>query len=141
MYNDINSIMKKDNKQTPNIERKEPPSILRTESPERPKVTQPPYRQSVILPAKNESIENKTIIPLSEENIINKEGYKNFNNEQDYSKYFYKNLINILLFIFIGILLIYLLDLLTELALHKGMKQTVEILAPLLEELKTLRNR
>ena len=103
-YNDINSIMKKDNKQTPNIERKEPPSILRTQSPERPNVTQPPSRQSVILPAKNELVENKTNVP---ENIMNMEGYQNFNIEQDYSKYFYKNLINILLFIYIVILLIY----------------------------------
>jgi hypothetical protein len=54
---------------------------------------------------------------------------------------FYKNLINIGIFILIGVFLIFLIDLLTELALHKGMKQTVEILAPLLEELKTLRNR
>jgi len=135
-YNDINSIMKKDNKQTPNIERKEPPSILRTQSPERPNVTQPPSRHSVILPAKNELVENKTNIP---ENIMNMEGYQNFNNEQDYSKYFYKNLINILLFIFIGILLIYLLDLLTELALHKGMKNTLDTLMPLIEQINELK--
>jgi len=135
-YNDINSIMKKENKQTPNIERKESPSILRTQSPERPNVTQPPSRQSVILPAKNELVENKTNIP---ENIMNKEGYQNFNNEEDYSKYFYKNLINILLFIFIGILLIYLLDLLTELALHKGMKNTLDTLMPLIEQINELK--
>lgn len=52
---------------------------------------------------------------------------------------FYKNIINIVLFILIGIFVIFLLDLLTELALHKGMKQTVQILLPLLEELKELK--
>ena len=54
---------------------------------------------------------------------------------------FYKNIINIGLFILIGIFIIFLLDLLTELALHKGMKQTVEVLIPLLEELKTLKEK
>ena len=54
---------------------------------------------------------------------------------------FYKNIINIGIFILIGIFIIFLLDLLTELALHKGMKQTVEVLIPLLEELKTLKEK
>lgn len=137
-YNDINSVMKKETKQMPNKEKKES-SILQIQPPERPKVTQPPSRQSVILPAKDESIENKTNRPLNEENTMNREGYQNFNNEQDYSKYFYKNLINILLFIFIGILLIYLLDLLTELALHKGMKNTLDTLMPLIEQINELK--
>ena len=54
---------------------------------------------------------------------------------------FYKNIINIGLFILIGVFIIFLLDLLTELALHKGMKQTVEVLIPLLEELKSLKDK
>ena len=54
---------------------------------------------------------------------------------------FYKNIINIGLFILIGVFIIFLLDLLTELALHKGMKQTVEVLIPLLEELKALKEK
>ena len=75
---------------------------------------------------------NSTVLQGSNENIVKK---KNPIND------FYKNIINIGLFILIGVFIIFLLDLLTELALHKGMKQTVEILIPLLEELKSLKDK
>lgn len=73
-------------------------------------------------------------------NDVNIDTFKNSVNKNEVNS-FYKNLINIGIFILIGIFLIFLIDLLTELALHKGMKQTVDILTPLLEELKTLRNK
>ena len=77
------------------------------------------------------------------ENFVDYHHYNNNNNNNNKKSInnFYKSMINIGLFILIGIFIIFLLDLLIELALHKGMKQTVNILAPLLEELKTLRKR
>jgi len=75
---------------------------------------------------------NSSILQGYNENIVKK---KNPIND------FYKNIINIGLFILIGVFIIFLLDLLTELALHKGMKQTVEVLIPLLEELKSLKDK
>ena len=65
----------------------------------------------------------------------NIENYDNFNKTNN----FYKTLINIAIFILIGIFIIYLLDLLTELALNRGMKRTLDTLLPLLEELKELK--
>ena len=79
------------------------------------------------------------------ETFVDYHHYNNNNNNNNNNKKsinnFYKSMINIGLFILIGIFIIFLLDLLIELALHKGMKQTVNILAPLLEELKTLRKK
>ncbi len=77
------------------------------------------------------------------ESFVDYHHYNNNNNNNNKKSInnFYKSMINIGLFILIGIFIIFLLDLLIELALHKGMKQTVNILAPLLEELKTLRKR
>jgi hypothetical protein len=63
------------------------------------------------------------------------ENYENINKTNN----FYKTLINIAIFILIGIFIIYLLDLLTELALNRGMKKTLDTLLPLLEELKELK--
>lgn len=45
---------------------------------------------------------------------------------------FYKNLINIGLFILVGILIIFLCDQITEIAISIGMKKTVQILEPYL---------
>ena len=45
---------------------------------------------------------------------------------------FYKNLVNIGLFIFIGILIIFLCDQITEIAISLGMKRTVQLLEPYL---------
>lgn len=64
------------------------------------------------------------------------ENYENINKTNN----FYKILINIAIFILIGIFIIYLLDLLIELALNRGMKKTLDTLLPLLEELKELKN-
>jgi hypothetical protein len=63
------------------------------------------------------------------------ENFENVNKTNN----FYKTLINIAIFILIGIFIIYLLDLLTELALNRGMKRTLDTLLPLLEELKELK--
>lgn len=63
------------------------------------------------------------------------ENYENINKTNN----FYKILINIAIFILIGIFIIYLLDLLIELALNRGMKKTLDTLLPLLEELKELK--
>lgn len=49
---------------------------------------------------------------------------------------FYRNIINIGLFIFIGILIIFLCDQITEIAINLGMKKTVAILQPYLVDLK-----
>jgi hypothetical protein len=49
---------------------------------------------------------------------------------------FYKNLINIALFVFIGILVLFLCDQITEIAINIGMKKTVAILEPYLERYK-----
>ncbi len=51
---------------------------------------------------------------------------------------FYKNLINIGLFVFIGILVIFLCDQITEIAVNIGMKKTVELLKPYLARLDKL---
>lgn len=100
--------------------------------------------KAIIEPFKNKNKRTK-------EKFINKDyqnppyvlqGYSQENvSKKDPINNFYKNIINIGLFILIGIFIIFLLDLLTELALHKGMKQTVEILIPLLEELKNLKEK
>jgi hypothetical protein len=47
---------------------------------------------------------------------------------------FYRNLINIGLFAFIGILIIFLCDQITEIAINLGMKKTVAILEPYLRK-------
>ena len=90
----------------------------------------------------NNDVFNYTNNPL-DEIIINNP----INNNKIYEKYenvnkgniFYKSLINIAIFILIGIFIIYLLDLLIELSLNKGMKKTLDTLLPLLEELKELK--
>jgi hypothetical protein len=46
---------------------------------------------------------------------------------------FYKNLVNIGLFIFIGVLIIFLCDQITEIAISIGMKRTVALLEPYLQ--------
>jgi hypothetical protein len=51
---------------------------------------------------------------------------------------YYKNLINIGLFVFIGILIIFLCDQITEIAINIGMKKTVYILEPYLARLEKL---
>lgn len=56
------------------------------------------------------------------------------------SNLFYKNLINIGLFIFVGVLIIFLCDQITEIAINIGMKRTVAILEPYLIDLRE-RNR
>lgn len=54
---------------------------------------------------------------------------------------YYKNLINIGLFVFIGILIIFLCDQITEIAVNIGMKKTVYILEPYLARLEKLQER
>ena len=49
---------------------------------------------------------------------------------------FYKNIINIGLFIFIGIVIILLCDQITEVAINIGMKRTMTMLEPYLEKIK-----
>lgn len=51
---------------------------------------------------------------------------------------YYKNLINIGLFVFIGILIIFLCDQITEIAINIGMKKTIAILEPYLARLEKL---
>jgi hypothetical protein len=48
---------------------------------------------------------------------------------------FYKNLVNIGLFIFIGTLIIFLCDQITEIAISLGMKRTVKLLEPYLRSI------
>ena len=48
-------------------------------------------------------------------------------------------MINIGLFIFIGIFIIFVLDQITELAVHIGMKKTLDTLLPILEDLKNIK--
>jgi hypothetical protein len=48
---------------------------------------------------------------------------------------FYKNLINIGIFIFIGVLIIFLCDQITEIAVNIGMRKTVLILQPYLKKM------
>ena len=94
----------------------------------------------------NNDILNYTNRPL-DEIIINNPINNPINNDKIFENYqninktnnFYKTLINIAIFILIGIFIIYLLDLLTELSLNRGMKKTLDTLLPLLEELKELK--
>jgi hypothetical protein len=58
--------------------------------------------------------------------------------ELDKKDLFYKNLINIGLFVFIGILIIFLCDQITEIAVNIGMKKTVSILEPYIARLEKL---
>tara|TARA_B000000475_G_scaffold15225_2_gene12962 strand:+ start:31913 stop:32881 length:969 start_codon:yes stop_codon:yes gene_type:complete len=93
-----------------------------------------PNRNNVI-----NKIYEETIRPYDDMIINNPtriiENYENINKTNN----LYKTLINIAIFILIGIFIIYLLDLLTELALNRGMKKTLDTLLPLLEELKELK--
>ena len=74
--------------------------------------------------------------PVKEKPVINKEIQsdiirpKNTDNTKDI---FYKNLINIGLFILIGIMIIFLCDQITEIAINIGMKKTFELLEPYLQ--------
>lgn len=72
-----------------------------------------------------------------EKNVETYQNYYNYENQQNNN--FHKTLINIAIFILIGIFIIYLLDLLCELSLNKGMKKTLDTVLPLLEELKELK--
>lgn len=85
------------------------------------------------------NVYEETINPYNDMIINNPtkiiENFENVNKTNN----FYKTLINIAIFILIGIFIIYLLDLLTELALNRGMKRTLDTLLPLLEELKELK--
>lgn len=56
------------------------------------------------------------------------------NNTNNTNDIFYKNFINIGLFIFIGILIIFLCEQITEIAIHIGMKRTIAILEPYLRK-------
>ena len=58
--------------------------------------------------------------------------------KQSKNDIFYKNLINIALFVFIGILIIFLCDQITEIAVNIGMKKTVAILEPYIARLEKL---
>jgi hypothetical protein len=58
--------------------------------------------------------------------------------KQSKNDIFYKNLINIALFVFIGILIIFLCDQITEIAVNIGMKKTVAILEPYIARLERL---
>jgi len=74
--------------------------------------------------------------PVKEKPVITKEIQsdiirpKNTDNTKDI---FYKNLINIGLFILIGIMIIFLCDQITEIAINIGMKKTFELLEPYLQ--------
>jgi hypothetical protein len=52
---------------------------------------------------------------------------------------FYKNLVNIGLFIFIGILIIFLCEQITEIAINIGMKRTLAILEPYIQKPKNVK--
>lgn len=52
---------------------------------------------------------------------------------------FYKNLVNIGLFIFIGILIIFLCEQITEIAINIGMKRTLTILEPYIQKHKSVK--
>lgn len=74
--------------------------------------------------------------PTNEKEVIIKkeipESIKPKNNDSA-KDIFYKNLINIGLFILIGIMIIFLCDQITEIAINIGMKKTVAILEPYLQ--------
>ena len=53
---------------------------------------------------------------------------------------FYKNIINIGLFVFIGIVIILLCDQITEIAINIGMKRTMQMLEPYLQKIQELKN-
>lgn len=100
------------------------------------------YNNTENIPNRNNLINKiyeETIRPHDDMIINNStriiENYENINKTNN----FYKILINIAIFILIGIFIIYLLDLLIELALNRGMKKTLDTLLPLLEELKELK--
>jgi hypothetical protein len=74
--------------------------------------------------------------PAKEKPVINKEIQSDIIRPKntDYTKdIFYKNLINIGLFILIGIMIIFLCDQITEIAINIGMKKTFELLEPYLQ--------
>ena len=70
---------------------------------------------------------------------INNSKYQDNITDADKINIFYKNMINIGLFIFIGIFIIFVLDQITELAVHIGMKKTLDTLLPILEDLKNIK--
>jgi hypothetical protein len=116
-----------------------------TELPSIPKNTEVKkiaQETNIAVPIENSPIVNNILKDNTKEGYINYDIYKNSNNNNNNNiNIFYKNLINIGLFILIGVFIIFLLDLLTDLAFHKGMKETVNILLPLIEELKNLKDK
>ena len=117
-------------------------AIDKQQTPNNPNNNSVNYNNPENIPNSNNIINKiyeETIRP-HDDMIINNptriiENYENINKTNN----FYKTLINIAIFILIGIFIIYLLDLLTELALNRGMKKTLDTLLPLLEELKELK--
>lgn len=82
------------------------------------------------------SKENTKSLPLQFSKLNNRENFEYSprmmydDSIQDAKNIYYKNLVNIGLFIFIGILIIFLCDQITEIAINLGMKKTVKILQP-----------
>ena len=117
-------------------------AIDKQQTPNNPNNNSVNYNNPENIPNSNNIINKiyeETIRPYDDMIINNPtriiENYENINKTNN----FYKTLINIAIFILIGIFIIYLLDLLTELALNRGMKKTLDTLLPLLEELKELK--
>lgn len=70
----------------------------------------------------------KSTTPLTEQSKNEKTNGKSINDDND----IYYNIINIALFIFIGIIIILLCDQITEIAINIGMRRTIRILEPYL---------
>ena len=82
---------------------------------------------------------NKTNNNTSEyTNINNNDLILPKNNKKSDKDIFYKNIINIGLFVFIGIVIILLCDQITEIAINIGMKRTMLMLEPYLQKIQEL---
>lgn len=81
---------------------------------------------------------NNIAIPAPAVTPVSKPIISSVQTTQSKQDAYYKNLINIGLFVFIGILIIFLCDQITEIAINIGMKKTVAILEPYLVRLEKL---
>jgi len=94
------------------------------------------------------NLSNDNIIQTNNNTNNNTSQYTNINNTdliippktdiKNKKDIFYKNLINIGLFIFIGIVIIMLCDQITEIAINIGMKKTMIMLEPYLQKIQEL---
>lgn len=125
-----------------------PTSSTSSSSPSSPSSSSSSTLPVPLSPSSTPAISIDNIIQSNNNTNNNTSQYTNINNTdliiqpksdiKNKKDIFYKNLINIGLFIFIGIVIIMLCDQITEIAINIGMKRTMNILEPYLQKMQEL---